>query len=155
MVAGSSAIAAFMFGRDGVAPAAGRAPKPAFAVALVSTMIAVQVFCVVKPSLGLSKRFAWQMFSEALVIRIDTQVMSAGRYRSASFPGADTRWRTDGRRYHWTSWSEEQIDLAGYARWLARAFEVRDVRIVARYSINGGAEQQASFAAHNADAPAL
>jgi len=150
IVAAGIVLGMLAFGRGRSETAApGRTPRRALAIALVSGMIAVQLFCIVKPALGLSKRFAWQMFSEALIMRIDTQVMSGGRFRSATFPGADARWRTDGFRYHWTSWSEERIYLAGYARWLAETFDVRDVRVVVRYRLDGAAEQQASFAGHN------
>jgi hypothetical protein len=150
LVACSIVFGALAFRRGRREPATtDRTPPRRLAIALVCAMIAVQLFCIIKPALGLSKRFAWQMFSEALIMRVDTQVMSDGRFRSATFPGADTRWRTDGFRYHWTSWSEERIYLAGYARWLAETFELREVRVLVRYRLNGGPERQASFTGHN------
>lgn len=123
--------------------------SPRWGPAIVMSAIALQSFCVCKPWLGWSKRFAWHMFSELLIVRIETQVESGGRFHIARFPGAQSRWRENGRRYHWTSWSEEQIYLAGYAAWLAQTFDVRTVRVVAYYQQNDTPEQRVEFIGRN------
>jgi hypothetical protein len=126
-----------------------RSARPLLGLAAVSGMLCLQVFCLAKPAFGWSKRFAWQMFSELLILRIEPQVRTARGYRTATFPGADARYRTDGFRYHWTSWSEERIYLQGYAHWLAETYALRDVRVLVRYRRNREPEQQATFLAHN------
>jgi hypothetical protein len=118
-------------------------------VFIVSAAIVLQAFCALKPLLGFSKRFAWQMFSEVLIMRVETLVHADGRFRRARFAGAQSRWREDGYRYHWTSWSEERIYLAGYAEWLAQTYALSEVRVVASYRRNDAPERRAEFTAHN------
>jgi hypothetical protein len=82
----------------------------------------LQMFAIAKPWLGYSKFFSWRMFSEVLTLKVDTQVLDEGRWKSAVFPNVQQRWSRKTFTYHWTSASEEQLYLRGYLSWLEREF---------------------------------
>jgi hypothetical protein len=111
---------------------------------LVVGYVALQTFAIAKPAFGYSKFFSWRMFSEVLTLRIDPQVLRAGRWQHAIFPNVQQRWSQEAFTYQWTSWSEEQFYLQGYARWLDREYRLAgQVRVAVAYTLFHGAEQRA------------
>ncbi|HTU57886.1 MAG TPA: HTTM domain-containing protein, partial [Polyangiales bacterium] len=88
--------------------------------AVVACYAAFQAFTIVKPWLGFSKFCSWQMFSEVLIMTVETEMLRDGTWSKTVLANAPPRWSSTRPRHHWSSLSEEQFYLHGYQRWLAR-----------------------------------
>lgn len=121
-------------------------PSARWPTIAVACCAVAQSVLLAKPAWGMSKHFAWRMFSESLVMRVVPEVALAGHWRKARFPDSQARWRDDGFRYHWSSWSEERIYVQGYTDWLATTFPAaKPLRVVVTYRLNGAAPKTTIF----------
>jgi len=102
---------------------------------LVACYAAFQAFTIIKPWIGFSKFCSWQMFSEVLMMTVDTEVLQEGGWSKTVLANASPRWRSTRPRHYWSSLSEERFYLQGYQRWLARQNQPGQVRLSVHYSL--------------------
>jgi hypothetical protein len=120
------------------------APEPPKALARIGPAIVygylvLQAFAIAKPWLGFSKFGSWRMFSEVLTMRVETEVLQAGRWQKAIFKNRSQRWSRKNFDHYWTSLGEERFYLLGYQRWLARQYDLSGrVRLAVHYSLFEG-----------------
>lgn len=114
-----------------------RAPRlaPRVGPVLVACYAAFQAFTVVKPWLGFSKFCSWQMFSEVLIMTVETEVLREGGWSKTPLANTSPRWSSTRPRHYWSSLSEERFYLQGYQRWLARQNPPGQVRLSVQYSL--------------------
>jgi hypothetical protein len=105
------------------------------APAIVACYAAFQAFTIVKPWLGFSKFCSWQMFSEVLIMTVETEVLREGSWNKTVLANASPRWGNTRPRHYWSSLSEERFYLQGYQRWLARQNQPGQVRLSVQYSL--------------------
>jgi hypothetical protein len=113
-----------------------RTPRlsPRVGPVLVACYAAFQVFMIAKPWLGFSKFCSWQMFSEVLIMTVQTEVLREGSWNKTAPANASRRWGSRPRHY-WSSLSEERFYLQGYQRWLARQNHPEQIRLSVQYSL--------------------
>ena len=126
-------------------PRAAQAPRHVHRLgpAIVACYAAFQAFTIAKPWLGFSKFCSWQMFSEVLIMTVETEVLRAGTWNNTVVANASPRWSRTKPRHHWSSLSEEHFYLQGYQRWLARQVPAPEqVRLSVRYSLSDRTPRQ-------------
>ncbi len=117
-------------------------------VAILLVYAAFQIACVAKPALGHSQRYAWRMFSEILKMNVTAfrRPSPGAPFEPVVIEATQRRWTDRGLRHHFTSLSEEEIYLQGFANWLVRE-GAAEARVVARIENNGRPEITRVFTA--------
>jgi hypothetical protein len=97
-----------------------------------------QAAALVRPALGGAADFSFRIFTGVLLVRVEAQGLSAGRWRPIPLLGSEGRWASDEPRHSWWTWTDERLALTAYARWLLRARPDLDaVRLTSEHSQDG------------------